>query len=140
MLNLLNYKSSAGGVCKRSCSWKFRNILRKTPVLKAWNFIKKRFQAQVLSAVNIAKFLRKLILKNICERLLLYHGDCRRRMIRPSHASFPDLTITQNMFVIVFPLAIYYVTHSNCCILLQFVKGFKFELFIKFLSVYSLHD
>ena len=35
-----------------------------------WNFIKKRFQHGCFS-VNIAKFLETLILKKICERLLL---------------------------------------------------------------------
>ena len=34
------------------------------------NFLKKRFQRRCFS-VNIAKFLKKLILKKICERLLL---------------------------------------------------------------------
>ena len=65
---------------KKSCSKKFRNIHRKAPVLdslfnkvvgvKACNFIKKRFQHRYFS-MSIAGFLRTLILKNICERLLL---------------------------------------------------------------------
>ena len=61
---------------RKSCSWKFRNIPRKAPVLespfnrlagcKTCNFLKKRLQH-----MNIAKFLRKLILIDICEQLLL---------------------------------------------------------------------
>ena len=39
------------------------------------NFIKKRFQHRCFS-VNIAKFLKMVILKKICERLLL--GDVKR--------------------------------------------------------------
>ena len=68
---------------------KFRTIHTKTPVLeslfnkvaglKAWrleglkacNFIKKRLKGRCFP-VNIAKFLRAPILKNISERLLLY--------------------------------------------------------------------
>ena len=57
---------------------KFCNIYRKTPVLeslfdevaglKTCNFIKKRLQHRCFS-VNILKFLRTPILKNICQRL-----------------------------------------------------------------------
>ena len=59
----------------------FYHIPRKTPVpellfnkvtgLEVCNFIKKRLQHRCL-LVNIAKFLRTPILKNICEWLLLY--------------------------------------------------------------------
>ena len=45
-------------------------FLYKIAGLKACNFIKKRLQHRYFS-VNIAKFLRITILKNICERLLL---------------------------------------------------------------------
>ena len=64
---------------KTKCSEKFRNIPRKTPVLesvfnkeglKACNFIKKRLQRRCFP-VDTAKFLRRPILKNMCERLLL---------------------------------------------------------------------
>ena len=61
-------------------SEKFCNIHRKTSVLeslfhkvaalKACSFNKKRIQHRCFP-VNIAKFLRAPILKNICERLLL---------------------------------------------------------------------
>ena len=54
---------------------------RKTPVLELlfnivvgledYNCITKRFQHKYF-LVNIVKFLRTAILKNICERLLLY--------------------------------------------------------------------
>ena len=62
-------------------SLKFGNVHRKTPVLellfnivaglKNCSFITKRFQHQYF-IVNILKFLRTSILKNICEWLLLY--------------------------------------------------------------------
>ena len=65
----------------RSCSLKFRNIHKKTPVLEslfnkvvgreACNFIKKRLQHRCFP-MNIAKFLRTPILKNIYKRLLLF--------------------------------------------------------------------
>ena len=71
-------KESFGGVLPRRCSKKFRNIHRKTSVLKslfnkvaslqACNFIKTRLQHRCFP-VNIAA--RTSILKNICERLLL---------------------------------------------------------------------
>ena len=61
-------------------SCEYRNIHRKTPVLKslfnkvaglkACNFIKKRLQRRRFPA-NIAKFLRTAILKNINERMPL---------------------------------------------------------------------
>ena len=44
-------------------------IFNKVAGLKAWNFIKKILQHRCFP-VNIAKFLRARILKNICERLL----------------------------------------------------------------------
>ena len=65
---------------KKSCSYKFSNINRKTLVLEslfnkfaglqAGNFITKRFQHRCFP-VNIVKFLKTSILKDICERLLL---------------------------------------------------------------------
>ena len=58
-----------------------KNVHKKTPVqellfnivsgLEDSSFIKKRFQHKYF-LVNIAKFLRTPILKNICEWLLLY--------------------------------------------------------------------
>ena len=70
---------------KNSSPEKFRNISRKTPVseslfnkvaghkvagLKVCNFLKKRLQQRCFR-VNIAKFLRTLILKNISKRFFL---------------------------------------------------------------------
>ena len=65
---------------RKSCSKKFRNIHRKTPVLespfdrlagfKTCNFLKKRLLHRCFP-VNIAKFLITLILMKICEQLLL---------------------------------------------------------------------
>ena len=46
------------------------SLFNKIAGLKACNFINKRLQHRVFS-VNIAKFLRIPILKNICEPLLL---------------------------------------------------------------------
>ena len=45
-------------------------LFKKFGVLQVYNFIKKRLQHRCF-AVNIAKFLRSTILKNIYERLLL---------------------------------------------------------------------
>ena len=62
--------------CKISYSNKFHNIHRKMLVLEslfnkvAWKFIKKRLQHRCFP-VNISKFVRTPILKNICERILL---------------------------------------------------------------------
>ena len=66
---------------KKICSQKFPNIHRKTSVLEslfnkvaglqACNFIKKRYQHRCFP-VNISKFSRTSILKNICVRLLVY--------------------------------------------------------------------
>ena len=76
--------------CQKSCLY---NIHRKTPALgsffnavpglKAWNFIKWFF------SVNIAKFLRIIILQNICERLLL---------IQP--IQFPDMSLFLDILTI----------------------------------------
>ena len=46
------------------------SLLNKDVGLQACNFIKKRLQHRYFP-VNIAKFLRTRILRNICERLLL---------------------------------------------------------------------
>ena len=73
---------------KKSGFEKFRKIYRKTPVLEslfnkgagiqACNFIKKRLQ-QKCFPVNIAKFLKISILKNMCDRLplsfVIYNGE-----------------------------------------------------------------
>ena len=48
------------------------SLFHKIAALQVCNFIKKRLQ-HMCFAVNIAKFLRAPILKNICERLLLYN-------------------------------------------------------------------
>ena len=66
---------------KKSYSQKFRNIHKKTPVFESLfnkvtgfqvsNIITKRLQHRNFP-VNIAKFLRTTILKNICEQLLLH--------------------------------------------------------------------
>ena len=62
---------------KKNCLSKFRNIHRKTPLLESFliklqalGLLKKRLQDRCFP-VNIAKFLRAPILKNICEQLLL---------------------------------------------------------------------
>ena len=68
--------------CKKRCSKKFCTFHRKTPVmeslfnkvagLKTCNFIKKRLQHRFFP-MKFAKSYRTPILKNICERLLLYY-------------------------------------------------------------------
>ena len=75
---------------QQRCFIKFRNIQRKTPELEflfnkftgleVCNFIKRRLQFSCFS-LNIAKFLRTPILKNICERLLL-------RVLKPTSCLF----------------------------------------------------
>ena len=70
-----------GVLFKKKCSVKYRKFNRKTPVLEslfnnveglqACNFIKKIFQHWCFP-MKFAKFLRTPILKNICERLLLF--------------------------------------------------------------------
>ena len=47
------------------------SLFNKVAVLKTCNLIQKRLQHRCFS-VNIAKSLKKTILKNICKRLLLY--------------------------------------------------------------------
>ena len=59
--------------CSQKCCW----IYRKTPVSVSffkWSCrpLKRRLQHKCFP-VNFAKFLRTLILCNMCERLLLYH-------------------------------------------------------------------
>ena len=54
----------AAGFYNKSCSYKFYNIHRNMPALK------KRLQHKRF-LVNIAKFLRSPVLKNISKRLLL---------------------------------------------------------------------
>ena len=46
------------------------SLLKKVAGLQVCNFIKKRLQHRYFP-VKIAKFLRTITLKNICERLLL---------------------------------------------------------------------
>ena len=64
---------------KNSCSQKFCNVHRETPVLESFdkvaglqtcNFIKTRLQHKCF-LVKIAKFFRTPILKYICKRFLL---------------------------------------------------------------------
>ena len=50
----------------------------KVTELDAWNFIEKILQHRRFF-VNIAKFLRRSILKNICERLLVWY-DLRKQL------------------------------------------------------------
>ena len=57
-------------LCKKMCSLKVRKYHRKIPVLEFF-FITKKIQHRCFP-VKFAKFLRIPILKNICERLLLY--------------------------------------------------------------------
>ena len=81
----LNRSSHRRCSIKKSCSKKFRNIHRKTPVLeslfnkvaelKACKFIKKKLQRRCFP-VNIAKFLRAPILKNTWEWLFLLEQSC----------------------------------------------------------------
>ena len=59
------------------------SLFNKVAGLKAHNFIKKKLQHNFIKKklqhrcfpVNIAKLLRKPVLKNICEQLLLRDGE-----------------------------------------------------------------
>ena len=74
-ITLINSEAAIRGVLKKkNCSSKFCSIhwrvfLNKVAVLQACNFVKKRLQHRCFP-VDIAKFLRTPILKNISERLL----------------------------------------------------------------------
>ena len=59
------FQKQLSEVFYENCCWS------EAVVLKACNFIKKRLQHRCFQ-VNIAKFLRTPIFKNICKRLLLY--------------------------------------------------------------------
>ena len=48
----------------------FESLFSEVAGFEVCNFIRKRFQ-QLCFSVNTAKFFKKLILKKICERLLL---------------------------------------------------------------------
>ena len=72
------------GVLQNRCSLKFRNIHKKLLVLgslfntiavfQPCNYIEKKLQHRCFP-VNIAKSLKKSILKNVCERLLLKFNE-----------------------------------------------------------------
>ena len=92
----------------KSCSKKFRNIHRKTPVLESLliklqafrpsNFIKKRVQHTCFPK-NITKGLRTPILKNICEWLLLkdwFASTCFIKYLLNEVALLPMLTCISN--------------------------------------------
>ena len=80
-VRLLLPEAAPRGVLLKNSYEKFRIIHRKTYVLEslfnkvaglqAWNFIIKKHQHRFF-LVNIVKFIRAPILKNICEQLLLY--------------------------------------------------------------------
>ena len=55
---------------KRLCLSHFLNKVAEISSLQHWRFIKKRFQHRCFP-VNIAKFLKTRIMKNICEELFL---------------------------------------------------------------------
>ena len=86
--------------CTKSCSYKFPNIYRKEPVLRSLfnkaecpsdlQLFKKETSTQVLS-VDMTKFLRLPILKNICERLLL---DCFNGLFHSMLAAYAILVPT----------------------------------------------
>ena len=62
---------SSHQICSiKKCSEEFFTIYKKTPVLESLLNIKKRIQHSCFP-VNIVKFLRTCILKNIWEQLLL---------------------------------------------------------------------
>ena len=78
---LICTEAATGGVLQKRCSQKFRKFYRKTLLfeslfnkvtgLRACNFIKKRLQHSSFP-VQLDKFLKTSLLKNICERLFLF--------------------------------------------------------------------
>ena len=89
LLTIASFRSSQWkiGVMYKKCSSNFANVTKKTHVLepvlnkvaglRANSFIKKIFQHRCFPE-KFAKFLRTLILKNICERLLLFIYSFKR--------------------------------------------------------------
>ena len=86
---------------------KFSNIYRKTAMLeslfykvaglKAYIFIKKRLQHRCF-AVNIAKFLRTPVLKNVCKRLLLILNWWSRHQSRNQNLDRLFYNVCKNCF------------------------------------------
>ena len=76
-------------------------FLKKVTDLKVCNFIKKRLQHRFFS-VNIAKFLRTLTLKNICERLLLkkrnLHELLQEKMNLRENNQVSNLLMIEHLF------------------------------------------
>ena len=103
----------------RRCSIK-EAAQRKTPVLEslfdkvaallACNFIKKRLQHRCF-AVNIAKFLRTLILKKICERLLLHNKFQRLFSVCQSSINLSVSESLSFLLAILIPYELIYVMH-----------------------------
>ena len=123
---------------------KFLNIHRKIPVfgslfnqaagLQACNFVKKSFQHRCFS-VNIAKFLKMLILKKICKRLLLNNVKLNyssmktvKQMVNVSQHSQGN-TFTRVTFI---------VTAGNLKLISLFKKRFRHcslsDSYLKFLT------
>ena len=84
--------------------------LHKTAALQACNFIKKRLQHRCF-AVNIAKFLRTLILKKICERLLLHNKFQRLFSVCQSSINLSVSESLSFLLAILIPYELIYVMH-----------------------------
>ena len=93
--------------CKKSVLKNFVSLIRKQPVLeslfikvaglKVCNFIKMRLQHKCFS-VKYAKFLRTLIVKIICERLLLHFQSSPNRHLLLQSQQWKHQNNVNNLF------------------------------------------
>ena len=86
------------------------SLFDKVAALHACNFIKKRLQHRCF-AVNIAKFLRTLILKKICERLLLHNKFQRLFSVCQSSINLSVSESLSFLLAILIPYELIYVMH-----------------------------
>ena len=99
-------------------------LFNKVEVLKACNFIKR--DSNIGVPVNIAKFLKTPILKNICERLLM-------QMFNPLSSNFTKWSNTLKQFIGTLP--------TNCLSVFDYFMGLAFKGLIEgseYISVTNL--
>ena len=102
-------------------------LFNKVTGLEVWNFIKKRLQQRCF-LVNIAKFLRTPILKNICQWLLLHSNH---KLSNKCWASLLNQKNNLGWFLLrrfvdlvgVYSLLIISTNHSNIFLLLDLQKN-----------------
>ena len=78
-----------------------KSLFSKFADLKTWNFIKKRLQHRCF-LVNIAKILRTIVFKNICQRLLLNRNKKESRsLIQNRSFGGTDLAVIKTLVTII---------------------------------------